>query len=142
MKPFTWLVIIGVAGFAFLHFRSHATPTARDVEPALRAYLTSKCSGSATLVQLDNLSVGDYVAEFGGWPVYADHAETCHRQEGTSNSTTTYDGRGDVEHHVAAAFVRRTVTGGVEVFLPEIFQSGEREMQRSFQKAVDSMQIK
>ena len=25
-----------------------------------------------------SVSVGDYSKEFGGWPVYAAHAETCH----------------------------------------------------------------
>lgn len=145
MKPFTWLVIIGVALFGFWHFRSRATPSAQDVEPALRAYLTrtltSKCSGSMTFEQLDNLSVGDYAPESGGWPVYADHAETCHEHFGVTTSTTTYDGRGDAERHVAVAFVRRTVTGHVEVFLPDIFQAGERQMQQSLQKAVDGLQI-
>jgi hypothetical protein len=140
MKPFTWLVIIGVAGFGFWHFRSHATPSARDVEPVLRAYLASKCSGSMTLGQLDNLRVGDYVPQFGGWPVYADHAETCHEQQGVISTTTTYDGQHDAERQVAAAFVRRTATGRVEVFVPEIFQSGAREMQQTLQKAMDSMQ--
>jgi hypothetical protein len=93
-----------------------------------------------TLGQLDNLSVGDYLPQFGGWPVYVDHAETCHEREGVTSTTTTYDGEHDAERHVAAAFVRRTVTGRVEVFMPEIFQSAGREMQQSLQKAMDSMQ--
>lgn len=138
MKGLTWVAIIGIAAFGFWHFRSHTTPSARETEYALRAYLGSpesnRCSGSLTVEQLDDVSVGDYVKEFGGWPVYANHMEVCH----SGIMTTTFDSRHDAERKVAAAFVRRSNTGRVEVFQPAAFQ----QMQQAFQKAVDSIQIK
>jgi hypothetical protein len=54
----------------------------------------------------------------------------------------TYDGSNDVERHVAAVFVRRTTTGHLEAYLPSIFVDAQQQMQQSFQKAIDSMQVK
>ena len=112
------------------------------MEPALRDYLSSQCAGSATLGKLENVRVGDYMSQFGGWPVYADHSESCEQHEGVVHATTTFDGEHDAQRQVAAAFVRRSLTGRIEIFVPEIFQVGQREMQQSLQKALDNMQIK
>jgi hypothetical protein len=136
-----WMVIIavGAAGFALWHWRSTTPPSVAQVEPLLMDYLTSgasgNCSGATTLEQLDNISVGEFSSQFGGWPVYADHRETCRR----GGSSMTYDGSKDVERHVAAVFVRRTTTGRLEVYVPALFADAQRQMEQAFQKAFDNI---
>jgi hypothetical protein len=150
MKRLKWLLFIAIAVVAFLYYRSHAAPSAREVESALRVYLSSpasqNCSGSMTLEQLDDVRLGDYTEQFGGWPVYAAHRETCHeasRAAGYSmRSSQTYDGRRDGERNVAVAFVRRSVTGQVEVFEPTLFRDGERQMRETIQKSLESVRLK
>jgi hypothetical protein len=150
MKRLKWLLCIAIAVVAFLYYRSHAAPSAREVESALRVYLSSpesqNCSGSMTLEQLDDVRLGEYTEQFGGWPVYAAHRETCHevsRSSGYSmRSSQTYDGRRDGERNVAVAFVRRSVSGHVEVFEPTLFRDGERQMRETIQKSLDSIQLK
>src|SRR5437879_7941970 len=126
MKRLRWLLLVAIVAVAFVHYRSHAAPSAREVESALRVYLSSpksqNCSGSMTLEQLDEVRVGEYAEQFGGWPVYAAHRETCHEENRSSGYSSrysqTFDGRRDGERNVAVAFVRRSVTGQVEVFVP------------------------
>ncbi len=149
MKRLKWLVLIAIAAVAFLYYRSHAAPSAREVESALRVYLSSpesqNCSGSMTLEQLDDIRVGEYVEQFGGWPVYAAHRETCHEENHSSGYssrlTQTYDGRRDAERNVAVAYVRRSMTGGVELFVPALFREGERQMRETIQKSLDSVRF-
>src|SRR5438309_4946020 len=73
MKRLRWLLLVAIVAVAFVHYRSHAAPSAREVESALRVYLSSpesqNCSGSMTLEQLDEVRVGEYAEQFGGWPV-------------------------------------------------------------------------
>lgn len=142
MRKLMVVVLVGAAVFAIWHWRSASPPSANQVEPLLRDYLLSgasgHCSGAMTLDQLDDVSVGEFSSEFGGWPVYANHRETC-RQD---NSSMTYDGSKDVERQVAAVFVRRTTSGRLEVYLPSIFGDAQRQMEQSLQKAVDSMQAR
>jgi len=150
MKGFIWAAIIVAVAAGVWHFRSQQAPSTRQVEAALRDYLSSAesnhCSGSMTIEQLDSVSVGDYSKEFGGWPVYAAHAETCHESGNSSGysstSSSTYDGRNNARRKVAAAFVRRSPSGGVEIFTPALFKNGQAEMQQTFQKAFDNIQIK
>ena len=66
------------------------------------------------------------------------HVETCHE----GGKSTTYDGSKDAEHKIAAVFARRTATGSIELYTPAIFQSAQRDMKLSFQKAMDSIQTK
>src|SRR5438270_8676942 len=77
MKRLRWLLLVAIVAVAFVHYRSHAAPSAREVESALRVYLSSpesqNCSGSMTLEQLDEVRVGEYAEQLGGWPVYAAH---------------------------------------------------------------------
>lgn len=68
----------------------------------------------------------------------ANHRETC-RQGG---SYMTYDGTKDVERHVAAVFVRRTSTGSLEAYIPSFFGEAQRQIEQSFQKALDNMQAR
>jgi hypothetical protein len=149
MKRLKWLLVIAIAVVAFLYYRSHAAPSAREVESALRVYLSSpgsqNCSGSMTLEQLDDVRLGDYTEQFGGWPVYAAHRETCHEVSRSSGypvrSSTTYDGRRDGERNVAVAFVRRSVTGQVEVFEPALFRDGERQVRETIQKSLENIRF-
>ena len=140
MRKLIVVVAAGAAVFAIWHWRSTSPPSARQVEPLLKDYLLSgtsgKCSGAVTLDQLDDVAVGEFSSQFGGWPVYANHRETCRQ----GSSSLTYDGSRDVEQHVAAVFVRRTTTGRLEVYLPSIFGDAQRQMEQSFQKALDNMQ--
>ena len=142
MRKLMVVIAVGAAAFAIWHWRSTSPPSANQVEPLLKDYLLSgasgSCSGAMTLDQLDAVSVGEFSSQFGGWPVYADHRETCRQ----GNSSMTYDGSTDVERHVAAVFVRRTTTGRLEAYLPSIFGDAQRQMEQSFQKALDNMQTR
>lgn len=142
MRKLIIVVVVGAAIFAIWHLRSTSPPSANQVEPILKDYLlssaSSNCSGDMTLEQLDDVSVGEFSSQFGGWPVYANHRETCRQ----GSSSMTYDGSKDVERHVAAVFVRRTTTGRLEAYIPSLFGDAQRQMQQSFQKALDNMQTK
>ena len=150
MKRLRWLLLVAIVAVAFVHYRSHAAPSTREVESALRVYLSSpgaqNCSGSMTLEQLDEVRVGEYAEQFGGWPVYAAHRETCHEKNRSSGYPSrysqTYDGRRDGERNVSVAFVRRSVTGQVEVFVPGLFGEGERRMRETIHKSLESIQLK
>jgi hypothetical protein len=150
MKRLRWLLIVAIAVVAFVYYRGHAAPSTGEIESALRVYLSSpesqNCSGSMTLEQLDDVRLGAYAEQFGGWPVYAAHRETCHeanRSSGySSRSSQTYDGRRDGGRNVAVAFVRRSVSGHVEVFVPGLFGEGERQMRETIQKSLESIQLK
>lgn len=140
MRAVLWCVAIGVGGFALWHHFHNGDPTVAQVEPALRDYLESQTcpSGVHRVTRLDTISVGAYVEQFGGWPVYADHQEEC-RDGGL---VSINDGSNDAQKKVAVAFARRAAGGRVEMFVPAIFQQGQREMQEQLQKAFDSVTIK
>jgi uncharacterized cupin superfamily protein len=142
MRKLLVVVAIGAAISAIWHWRSTSPPSAHQVEPLLKDYLVSgasgNCTGAMTLEQLDDVSVGEFSSQFGGWPVYANHRETCHQ----GSSSMTYDGSKDVERHVAAVFVRRTTTGSLEAYIPSFFGDAQRQMKQSFQKALDNMQAR
>jgi hypothetical protein len=139
MRAAFWLVAVGIAGFAVWHHLSHSDPSSAQVEPLLRDYLESErcAAGVRQVTKLDSVSVGAYVDQFGGWPVYADHVEEC-RDGGL---VVTNDGSKDAERKVAVAFARRSSTGRVELFVPEIFAQGQREMNETFQKAFDNVKV-
>jgi hypothetical protein len=139
------LAAFALGAFAVWHFVHSGAPSAPQVEPLLRSYLesSSRCGGTVDL-QVDNVSIGPYLSQMGGWPVYADHVEECHgKVTGFDNSslTTTYDGSHDAEKKVAAAFVRRTMSGRLELYVPEVFQSAQREMQQTMQHAFDNVKV-
>ena len=142
MRKLMLVVAVGITAYGVWHWRSTSPPSAAQVEPLLRDYLMANssghCSGTMTLEQLDDVSVGEFSSQFGGWPIYANHQETCHQ----GGSSMTYDGSKDVERHVAAVFVRRTTTGRLETYLPSIFGDAQQQLQQSFQKALDGMQTK
>jgi hypothetical protein len=142
MRKLMVVVVVGAASFAIWHWRSTSPPSANQVEPLLREYLLSdesgNCAGTTTVEQLDDVSVGEFSSQFGGWPVYANHRETCRR----GSSSMTYDGSKDVERHVAAVFVRRTATGRLETYIPPFFADARRQMEQSLQKALDNMQAR
>jgi hypothetical protein len=142
MRKSIWLIAIAAVVFGIWHFRSNSQPSVRQIEPLLKNYLesgaSSGCSGTLVLEQLDSVSVGTFNSQMGGWPIYAAHVETCH----AGGNSVTYDGSKDAEHKVAAVFARRAADGSIELFTPAIFQSAQREMQQTFQKAFDSIQTK
>jgi hypothetical protein len=142
MNKLVVAVVVGAVGFGIWHWHSTSPPSASQVEPVLREYLASgasdNCSGTMTLDEFGEVSVGEYASQFGGWPVYVNHRETCHK----GGSSMTYDGSQDADKHVAAAFVRRTATGRLEAFIPSFFADAQKEMQQSIQKALDSIPTK
>jgi hypothetical protein len=139
MRKLMVVAAVVAAGFAIWHWRSTSPPSANQVEPILKDYLLSgasgNCPGAMTLDELDDVSVGEFSSQFGGWPVYANHRETCRQ----GSSSMTYDGSRDVERHVAAVFVRRTATGRIEAYVPSFFGDAQRQMEQSFQKALDNV---
>jgi hypothetical protein len=142
MRVSYWLIAVAAAAFGVWHYRSTSAPSVPQIEPLLKGYLVSdasvSCSGTMTLERLDSISIGEFSSQTGGWPVYAAHVETCHHD----SSSTTFDGSKDAERRVAAAFARRTAAGSVELYTPELFQNAQRDMQRTFRKALDSVQPK
>jgi hypothetical protein len=139
MRKLTVVAVVVAASFAVWHWRSTSPPSANQVEPILKDYLlsgaSSNCPGAMTLDQLEDVSVGEFSSQFGGWPVYANHRETCRQ----GSSSMTYDGSKDVERHVAAVFVRRTTTGRLEAYIPSFFGDAQRQIEQSFQKALDTV---
>jgi hypothetical protein len=142
MRKSVWLLAVAAVIFGVWHFRSNAQPSVQQIEPLLKDYFKSgasgDCSGTLVLERLDNVAVGTFSSQMGGWPIYAAHVETCHE----GGKSTTYDGSKDAEHKIAAVFARRTATGSIELYTPAIFQSAQRDMKLSFQKAMDSIQTK
>jgi hypothetical protein len=134
-----------LGAFAVWYYAHPSSPSASQVEPLLRTYLesTSPCGGTIDN-QVDNVSIGPYASQMGGWPVYANHVEECHgKVAGFDNNslTTTYYGSHDAEKKVAAAFVRRSMSGQLELYEPEIYQGAQREMQQTLEHAVDSVKV-
>ena len=142
MRKSMWLLAVAAVLFGVWHFRSNAQPSVQQIEPLLQDYLKSgasgDCLGTLVLEQLDSVSVGTFSSQMGGWPIYAAHVETCH----AGGKSTTHDGSKDAEHKIAAVFARRTVAGNIELYTPAIFQSAQRDMKLSLQKALDNTQVK
>lgn len=138
MRKSIWVIAIAAVAVGVWRFRADAGPTVRQIEPLLENFLKSGCRGTLVLERLDSVAVGAFSSQTGGWPIYAAHVETC-REGGQS---TTYDGSKDAERKIAAVFARRTAAGGIELYTPEIFQSAQRDMQRSLQTAFDGIQTK
>lgn len=141
MRKSIWLIAAAAVVFGVWHFRGNPRPSVRQIAPLLKHYLESGaaegCSGTLVLERLDSVAVGTFSSQMGGWPIYAAHVETCHE----GGKSTTYDGSKDAEHKVAAVFAHRTATG-IELYTPAIFQTAQRDMQHTFQKAFDSVQTK
>ncbi len=139
MRKSIWLLAVAAVIFGVWHFRSNGQPSVQQIEPLLKDFLKSgDCSGTLVLERLDSVSIGTFSRQMGGWPIYAAHVETCHE----GGKSTTYDGSKDAEHKIAAVFARRGIFGNLELFTPAIFQSAQRDMKLSFQKAFDSAQAK
>jgi hypothetical protein len=136
MRGGLWLIAIVVVVFGLYHFMHSGAPSTRAVEPVLRSYLESRCGGEVDIGQLDSIRVGAYSEQLGGWPVYANHTETCVQ----NSMKTTYDGGHDADNNVAVAMVRRTASGRLEMFTPGFVQDAGREMQQMLNHAFDSAQ--
>lgn len=142
MRGIFWLAAIVLAVFGIYHLAHSGAPSAQQVEPLLRSYLESSCKGDAEIMQLDSIRVGTYVAQFKGWPVYANHVEQCVTHDSSSyagTTTSTYDGGHDADRNVAVAFVRRGWSGRLEMFTPELFQAAQQQMQQMMQHAFDNV---
>jgi hypothetical protein len=137
MRAGLWLVAIVVVVFGLYHFMHSGAPTVGEVEPALRSYFASQCNGDSEVSQLDSIRVGEYSQPLGGWPVYANHVETCATSNGNGTMRSTYDGSHDGDRNVAVAMVRRTATGRVEIFTPGYVQAAGRQMQQMMDHALD-----
>lgn len=139
MRPILWLCAIVVAVFGIYHVTHSGAPSAQQVEPLLRSYLVRNCQGDAEITQLDSIRVGDYAAQLHGWPVYANHVETCDSSSTTGSTTMTYDGGHDADKNVAVAFIRRSWSGRLELYTPGFYQARERQMQQMMQHAFDNI---
>lgn len=138
MRAGLWLIAIVAVVFGLYHFMHSGAPTTREVEPVLRSFLVSQCNGDSEISQLDSIRVGPYSQPLGGWPVYADHVETCATSNGNGTMRSTYDGSHDGDRNVAAAMVRRTATGRLEMFTPGYVQAAGQEMQQMLNHAFDN----
>lgn len=140
MRGIAWLAAIVLAVFGIYHFAHFGAPSARQVEPLLRSYLVNSCKGEAEITQLDSIRVGAYVEQAHGWPVYANHVEDCvvHGAYESTN-TTTYDGGHDADRGVAVAFVRRSWSGRLELYIPDFYADAQRQMQQMMQHAFDNI---
>jgi hypothetical protein len=143
MKYIVW----GAVAIAALYFGKSllgpSAPSAHQVEPLVRDFLETQ-NGPCTIKHLSDVSVGKYAAQMGGWPIYASHEETCRggTQSATFSQSTTYQGLDDARKGVAVAFARKTSSGGVELFVPAIFQQGQQDMNRALQSAFDNVQVR
>jgi hypothetical protein len=140
MKYFLVIVALVLIFLGYRHFSSGAKPSADDVEPLLNTYLVTDKKGTCTVTHLSDISIGDFSEQFEGWAVYASTEVTCH----DGNTTGTYNGLDHAKERVAEAFARRTVTGAVELFIPQLFKDAERQInedvQRQMQGALDGAQ--
>lgn len=145
MRTGFWILAIPLVAFGVYRYLHSGAPTAEQVEPLVHRYLESSCAGSAQLRQLDGIRVGAYSAQFGGWPVFANHVEACvehDRSRPYDNTTTTiHEGGQDADREVAVAFVRRRVTGRLELYIPELFQQAAQQMQQTMQHAFDNVTV-
>jgi len=98
-------------------------PEIKDVYPLIEEYLTAQkaktCTGDVTIDSLRVNSVGDFIKEYGGWPVYSDFEVTCHSESITSTWKSTDDCK------TMTALVRQTSAGKYECFIPEMFQQAQ-----------------
>lgn len=119
----------GRTGFSFRSISNNGSPPAvAQIAPVVEKYLLSSgsCGGSRSLKKLYVSSVGAYVPQFGGFPVYGDYSVVCKN----GNITTTFNSSGDSK--TAITYLRSSLTGW-EAFTPEIFRQGEEEMKRLFE---------
>jgi hypothetical protein len=146
MRAGFWFIAVPLAVFGIYRFAHSGAPNPAQLEPLVRSYLESSCpGGTANVSQLDDISVGEYAEQFGGWPVYANHVESCVEHDASkpyaNTSTTIYRGGQDADRKVAVAFVRRRLSGRLELYTPELFQAAQREMQQSMQHAFDNVKV-
>ena len=144
MRTAFWLLAVPLAGFGLWHFAHSHSPSAGALEPLVRGYLAHSCNGDLDIKQLDSIRVGAYSEQFGGWPVYANHVEVCavhHSSPYAFTAKTTNESSHDADHDVAIAFARRTWSGRVELYTPELFEAGERQMQQALDHAFDHVKV-
>lgn len=145
MRAGFWLLAIPLAALGLYRYAHSGAPNPRQLEPLVRGYLQSTCTGTLEVSQLDDISVGEYSEQFGGWPVYANHVESCVEHDSSkpyANTTTIVDQNGhDADRKVAVAFVRRTMTGRLELYTPQLFRAAQREMQQTLQHALDNVKV-
>jgi hypothetical protein len=130
MKYLVVAIVIALTYFGYSHFHTPAKPAVADVESKLASYLATG-KGNCDVSHLSDISVGAFSEQFGGWPVYASHEETCR----DGDTSTTYLGLEDATKQVAAAFARRDATGEVELFVPQLFQDAQQQMQSALDGA-------
>lgn len=124
-----FVVAASRTGFSFPSISNNGTPPAvAEIAPAVEKYLLSSgsCGGSRSIKKLFVSSVGAYVPQFGGFPVYGDYSVVCKN----GNITTTFNSSGD--SRTAITYLRNSLTGW-EAFTPELFRQGEEEMKRLFE---------
>jgi hypothetical protein len=138
------VMLVVVIGATTLFFLAPSTgvsskPAVTEIENVVREYLISRSSclgGSVTLEGYNVTSVGDFVDQMGGFPVYASYLSRCVKP----GSTITYDGTKHKE--AAAAFVRKTGAGSYQAFTPQIFESAEKEIRAEMEKAFSKIKMK
>ena len=145
MRPGLTVVLVLAGALGLWRFAHSGAPSPQQLEPMVRAWLEAECTGTLDIRQLDGIRVGEYSEQMGGWPVFANHIEACV----THDRSLPYQNRTQVIHQngqdsdqaVAVAFARRTASGRIELYTPEIFKQGEREMQHALDHAFDNVKV-
>ena len=119
---------------AIYFFSIKTTPSAAKVNDIVLKHLTDSynCKGAITVNSFIIKGIGDFVPQFGGYPVNADYSIQCKQ----GNSSITYNSSNTPSQPVAAAFVRKTTFGSYEAFTPELFKQASKQLNEEFSNII------
>lgn len=117
-------VVIAVAVCGALYFiyqkfsGPQGAPTVAQITPVVRSFIENKkssyCAGPYEIQHLSDITVGEYTEIFKGYPIYANHLESCPAQ-GKYGGTATYDGLDSVAKKKALGIAQKS--GGTWVIV-------------------------
>ena len=117
-------VVVAVALCGALYFMYQkfsgpkGAPTVAEITPIVRNFIENKkssyCSGPFEIKQLTEVTVGEYVSTFKGYPIYANHSESCPSQ-GKYGGTFTYNSLDSVAKKKALGIAQKS--GGTWVIV-------------------------
>ena len=127
-----------VAGHGCGRSAGSPPPLEGDVKPALESYLIAehqkRCTGKVSLDHLSVTRVGDYDQVMGGYPVFAGFSTTCQ----SGGNRETFNGEGS--SNAAAAYVRKSISGAWEAYMPDIFRQGQAQASKQVEEMMKKMQ--
>ena len=130
-----WISLFAVLGFVTLFSACSGTavsqPSPDEVKAPLSQFLRSENSGiaNASITGPDNIRVGEFKSEVGGWPVFADYAISY--KENGINITQ----RGAASSVAAYA---KFENGKLVCFTPKFLKQLGKEMDKKFAEAFSS----